>query len=59
MCHFKSNLARELGRIHDWHGSLWQNRYSSEEILDEEGLIEIFKYITENSVKEGLVNHPN
>ena len=59
MCHFKSNLARELARIHDWHGSLWQSRYSSEEILDEDGLIEIFKYITENSVKEGLVNHPN
>ena len=59
MCHFKSNLARELARVHDWHSTLWQGRYSSEEILDEEGLSEIFKYITQNSVKEGLVNHPS
>ena len=59
MCHFKSNLARELTRIHEWSGSLWQNRYSSEEILDEDALIEVFKYITENSVKEGLVDHPS
>ena len=59
MCHFKSNLARELARVHDWHSTLWQGRYSSEEILDEKGLTEIFKYITQNSVKEGLVNHPS
>ena len=58
MCHFKGNLARELARIHDWHGTLWQKRYSSEEILDETGLTEIFKYITQHSVKEGLVDHP-
>ena len=59
MCHFKGNLARELGRVHDWHDSFWQKRYSNEEVLDEEGLIEIFKYITQNSVKEGLVEHPS
>ena len=58
MCYFKGNLARELARVHDWHGTLWQKRYSSEEILDEAGLIEVFKYITQNSVKEGLVDHP-
>ena len=58
MCFFKGNLARELTRIHDWHGTLWQKRYSSEEILDEAGLIDIFKYVMQNSVKEGLVDHP-
>ena len=56
MCHFKSNLARELARVHDCHSTLWQGRYSSEEGQDEEGLTEIFKYITQNSVREGLVN---
>lgn len=58
MCFFKGNLARELARIHNWHGTFWQKRYSSEEVLDEGGLIDIFKYITQNSVKEGLVAHP-
>ena len=57
--HFKSNLARELGRIHDWHGTMWHKRFSNEEILDEDALEEIFKYITQNSVKEGLVDHPS
>ena len=59
MCHFKGNLARELARVHDWHGTLWQGRYSSEEVLDWEGYVEVFKYITQNSVKEGLVDHPS
>ena len=59
MSHFKGNLARELGRVHDWHGTLWQKRYSNEEILDKESLEEVFKYITQNSVKEGLVDHPS
>ncbi len=58
MCYFKGNLARELARVHNWHGTLWQKRYSSEEILDENALEDVFKYITQNSVKEGLVDHP-
>ena len=58
MCFFKGNLARELGRVHDWHGTLWQRRYSSEEVLDEAGLREVFKYLTKNTVKESLVDHP-
>lgn len=56
--YLKSNLSRELAREHDWQGTMWQSRFASEEILDEESLEEIFKYITENSVKEGLVDHP-
>ena len=58
MKYLKCNISRKLGRVHEWAGPMWQSRFSSEEVLDEEGLIEIFKYITENSVKEGLVNHP-
>jgi REP element-mobilizing transposase RayT len=56
---FKSKLTREINRIYDWKGSIWEGRYSSEEVLDEESFIDIFKYITKNSVKEGLVSHPS
>ena len=42
-----------------WQDWFWQKRYSIEEVLDEEGLTDIFKYITQNSVKEGLVEHPS
>lgn len=55
---FKGQLAKELCRVHEWQGPIWRNRFSSEEILDEGALEDTFKYITQNSVKEGLVNHP-
>lgn len=58
MQHFKSNLARELARVHDWEGPMWQSRYSSEETLDKESFEERLKYCMENTVKEGLVSHP-
>jgi hypothetical protein len=54
----KSQLTRELNRLHDWKGTLWEGRYGSEELLDEESLIKLLKYVTQNSVKEGLVDHP-
>lgn len=59
MCHFKSNLSRELGKVHDWDKTFWEGTYFSEEIVDEEALKDVFKYITQNSVKEGLVAHPS
>ena len=38
MKYLKSNLTRELARIHDWTGPMWDKRYSSEEVIDVEGL---------------------
>ena len=43
MKYLKSNLTRELSRLHGWSGPMWQSRYASEEILDEESLIEVFQ----------------
>ena len=59
MCHFKSNLSRELGKVYHWDKSFWEGRYFSEEIVDEKAMRDVFKYITQNSVKEGLVAHPS
>lgn len=58
MKYLKSNLTRELNDVHNRSGSMWQRRYSSEEILDAESYDGLFKYLTEHSVKEGLVDHP-
>ena len=58
MKYLKGNLTRELNHVHNRSGAMWQSRYSSEEILDQESYDELFKYLTENSVKEGLVDHP-
>jgi REP element-mobilizing transposase RayT len=59
MCCFKGNVARELCRIRRWRDHLWEGRYKSYEILDEESLISAYQYIFKNSVKEGLVSHPS
>jgi putative transposase len=56
---FKSKLTRELNRLHQWRGPLWEGRYASEELLDEASVIKVLKYITKNSIKEGLVDHPS
>ena len=58
MQYLKSNLSRELARVHEWQGPMWQSRYSSEQILDQESFDKALKYMMENSVKESLVGHP-
>ena len=58
MCHLMSNLARELGRVWGWKQHIWEGRYASHALLDEEALISAYQYIFKNSVKEGLVAHP-
>ncbi len=58
MCHFMSNLARELSRVWGWGQHIWEGRYASHALLDEEALISAYQYIFKNSVKEGLVAHP-
>jgi len=58
MQYFNQNLSRELSHIHDWKSHFWQTNYASHLVLDEEALVDQFKYILSNSVKEGLVPHP-
>lgn len=58
MCHLSSNLARELCRAHKWSDHVWEGRYHSHELLGEEAIMDAYKYLFKNSVKEGLVAHP-
>lgn len=58
MCHLNSNIARELCRVWGWREHLWEGRYASDVVLDEEALVTALKYIFKNSVKELLVEHP-
>lgn len=54
-----SNLARELGRIHDWKEKLWGRRYQailvSEEVAAQ---VERLLYLARHGCKEGLVSDP-
>ena len=58
MQYVNSNIARELGRLHNWREKFWSRRYRATAVLDEGAALERMKYILSNSVKEGLVKHP-
>ena len=50
------NLAREAGRLNDWHGAFWADRYHLIPISPEpEALVERLRYVLSNTVKENLV----
>ncbi len=52
------NLAREAGRLNNWHGKLWADRYHLIPISPEpEALIGRLRYVLSNTVKENLVAH--
>ncbi|MEM8994551.1 MAG: hypothetical protein AAGF23_07140 [Acidobacteriota bacterium] len=58
-CHLKTNLSKEIGRLHDWEGSLFAGRYRSVPLSDEPEIqLERLRYILSQGVKEGLVLSP-
>jgi REP element-mobilizing transposase RayT len=58
MCHLNGNLAREICRTQEKSDHVWEGRYASHQLLDDEAVIDAYKYLFKNSVKEGLVAHP-
>jgi hypothetical protein len=52
------NVARELGRLHDWTGPFWARRPRVIPILDDDAVIARLRYLLANGVKEGLVTSP-
>jgi hypothetical protein len=56
MNHFNSNLAREAGRLADWHEKFWARRFQAIPISDEPAAqIERLTYVLAHGCKEGLV----
>jgi len=55
----KSNIAKEVGRLHHWKQTFWGGRYHSASLADsEEVQAARFRYILSNGCKEGLVASP-
>jgi hypothetical protein len=53
------NLAREIGRFHDWREKFWARRYRAIVVSDEpDAQAERLAYILAQGVKEGLVERP-
>ncbi|MCL4837657.1 MAG: transposase [Thermoanaerobaculia bacterium] len=54
-----SNLAREVGRIHEWQERLWGRRYQAILVSEEEeSQAERLLYLARQGCKEGLVSDP-
>lgn len=58
MGYVSGNLAREVGRLSDWHEKVWGRRYAHVPITEEpEAQIDRLRYLLAQGVKEGLVAH--
>jgi hypothetical protein len=56
MCYVNSNIAREVGRLHDWGDHIWSRRYQSIVVSNEEATqIARLSYVLAHGVKENLV----
>lgn len=52
------NLSRELGRLHDWPGPMWDRRHRPIAITDEAAMLARLEYLLAQGTKEGLVASP-
>jgi REP element-mobilizing transposase RayT len=52
------NIAREIGRLHDWSSRFWSRRYRAIVVADDVAAIARLRYIFQNGCKEGLVDSP-
>jgi Transposase IS200 like len=51
-----SNIAREVGRLHDWRESFWPRRYRAIAVSDQElAQVGRLRYLLAHGVKEGFV----
>ncbi|MEM1181043.1 MAG: transposase [Acidobacteriota bacterium] len=58
-CQLKTNLSKEIGRLHDWEGSLFAGRYRSVPVSDEPEIqLQRLRYVLSQGAKEGLVLSP-
>ncbi len=59
MAYFAGNVAKEIGRLHDWRQKLFGRRYSHVVLSDEPEAQELrLRYLLSNGCKEGLVKRP-
>ena len=59
MCFVNGNLSKEVGRLHGWPGTLWETRYRSIPVDNDEATqVARLRYLLSQSVKEDLVKRP-
>lgn len=59
MAYLLSNVAREVGRSHDWRDRFWARRYQAIVVSDEAGAqVDRLRYLLSHGAKEALVAAP-
>lgn len=59
MRHFNTNLSKEIGRLQDWRGTIFNRRYRAVPVSEEaEAQISRLRYLLSHGAKEGLVLTP-
>jgi REP element-mobilizing transposase RayT len=58
MAFVNGNIAREVGRLHDWRERFWSRRYRAIVVADDLAGVARLRYILQNGCKEGLVDRP-
>jgi hypothetical protein len=53
-----SNIAKEVGRLHNWPERVWSRRYRCIPIVDEQAAHARMRYLLGHGAKEGLVSTP-
>lgn len=59
---FEENVNREIARRLNWklhrQGRFWSRRYSDQEVMTDEDLLEAFVYVSTNATRHGMVEDP-
>ena len=56
MCHLKTNLSKEIRRLHSWEGQVFKGRYKHVPLSNEAEIqVQRLRYILQQGAKEGLV----
>ena len=58
MAFINGNIAREIGRLHEWRHRFWARRYRAIVVADDLAAVARLRYILQNGCKEGLVDRP-
>lgn len=58
MAFVNGNIAREIGRLHEWRHRFWARRYRAIVVADDIAAVDRLRYILQNGCKEGLVDRP-
>ena len=59
VCYFKTNVSKEVGRLHNWQGPMFAGRYQAIPLSDEPEVQQHrLRYILSQGAKEGLVMSP-